>query len=292
MHPLDGFARAQHRGLATWSDLRAAGVDSSALASAVSDGLLARPHRGVYTDGTASGPLAARAAAASVCGTVCGGTAALVHGLAVVRPGSVPCVAVARRRSRVRRRGVRVCRVDLAADEIVTVDGVPVTAPLRTVLDCARDLPTDEALAVADSALRLGLVTETELRRAAARLRGPGATAAREVAALSDARAESPLESLLRALLDRHGLTPDALQHEVWHHGRLAGRVDLWYADAALAVEADGFTYHADRSSYRRDRRRANALHLAGVAVLRFSWEDVVHDPDHVVATVRRALGR
>ena len=37
------------------------------------------------------------------------------------------------------------------------------TTPLRTVLDCARDLPRDEALAAADSALRHGDVTADEL---------------------------------------------------------------------------------------------------------------------------------
>jgi hypothetical protein len=46
-------------------------------------------------------------------------------------------------------------------------DGV--TDPVRTVIDCARDLPFDEALAVADSALRSGKVGPDALRQAAAR---------------------------------------------------------------------------------------------------------------------------
>jgi very-short-patch-repair endonuclease len=55
-------------------------------------------------------------------------------------------------------------------------------------------------------------------------------------------------------------------------------------------VETDGFAFHADRTTYRADRRRGNALVLAGWRVLRFSWEDVVHSPDGVVADVRAAL--
>jgi hypothetical protein len=41
------------------------------------------------------------------------------------------------------------------------------TARVRTVVDCARELPFDEALAVADSALREGRVTRAELLAAA-----------------------------------------------------------------------------------------------------------------------------
>ncbi len=37
------------------------------------------------------------------------------------------------------------------------------TSKVRTVLDCATELPFDEALAVADSALRHGDVTREEL---------------------------------------------------------------------------------------------------------------------------------
>jgi hypothetical protein len=48
-------------------------------------------------------------------------------------------------------------------DEIVA----GVTGPLRTVVDCARVLPFDSALAVADSALRSGNVRRADLTRAA-----------------------------------------------------------------------------------------------------------------------------
>ena len=55
-------------------------------------------------------------------------------------------------------------------------------------------------------------------------------------------------------------------------------------------VETDGFAFHSDRTSYRNDRRRTNQLVLAGWRILRFSWEDVVHHPEEVVAAVRAAL--
>ncbi|TAL20866.1 MAG: DUF559 domain-containing protein, partial [Frankiales bacterium] len=69
-------------------------------------------------------------------------------------------------------------------------------------------------------------------------------------------------------------------------------RVDFAWPDERLVVEVDGFAFHADRASYRNDRRRTNELVLAGWRVLRFSWEDVVGSPDVVVDQVRRALRR
>lgn len=53
-------------------------------------------------------------------------------------------------------------------------DGI--TSAVRTVLDCALKLPFDQALAVADSALRSGDVGRHELIQAATALRGPGSS--------------------------------------------------------------------------------------------------------------------
>ena len=68
-------------------------------------------------------------------------------------------------------------------------------------------LAFDEALAVADSALRSGAVTAEELRSASARLRGTGSRAARLVAQYADHRAANPFESVLRALALLEGFT-------------------------------------------------------------------------------------
>ncbi|MFK4082988.1 hypothetical protein ACI2LF_02695 [Kribbella sp. NPDC020789] len=80
-----------------------------------------------------------------------------------------------------------------------------VTTPVRTVLDCIRILPLREGLAIADSALRKGM-DHDELLQTAARLRGPHRRRIRQTAALADGRAESVLESALRALLIEAGI--------------------------------------------------------------------------------------
>ena len=78
-----------------------------------------------------------------------------------------------------------------------------VTRPDRPDPDRSRLRPHPsfaEALAVADSAVRAEDVSVAQLRAGAARLRGPGATAARRVAQNADGRAANPMESVLRAI--------------------------------------------------------------------------------------------
>ncbi|MEP7092255.1 MAG: hypothetical protein ABI776_19285 [Nocardioidaceae bacterium] len=75
-----------------------------------------------------------------------------------------------------------------------------VTTPRRTLVDGLLDLPFDEALAVADSALRHESLDEEKLREVAAAVRALGAAACRRVAAQASGRAANPFESVLRAI--------------------------------------------------------------------------------------------
>lgn len=198
-------------------------------------------------------------------------------------------ITVGRDRSRLMAADVTIHRADLSPTD-VDLGPLPVTTPLRTVLDLARTLPLAQAVASADSAVRHGLVNVGQLRSAALRARGTGARKMRRVAELLDGRCESVLESLLRVMLVEAALAPDESQVVIRDRaGHFVGRVDLWYA-IGLVVEADGFAFHSERADYRRDRRMANALEVLGVGLLRFTWEDIVHDPEYVVATVRDVL--
>lgn len=140
-------------------------------------GEITRVGRGRYASADATWD---RTTAISLAGVTSHLSAARHWGWPVKWPPDRPWVNVRRKRhlDAETRAVVNVSYADLTPDEIV--DGV--TSPLRTVLDCARRLPFDEALAVADSALRAGAVTRAELVAAAARLRGRGATQARRVA--------------------------------------------------------------------------------------------------------------
>jgi hypothetical protein len=126
--------------------------------------------RGRYAFPTAS---EAERAAAELHGVICLRSAAAHHGWGMKAQPPVPEIAVPRNRtlSPERRRGVRLLWMELGVDD----RHAGVTGPLRTVIDCARHLAFDEALAIADSALRSGAVTREDL--AAVQVRGAGADA-------------------------------------------------------------------------------------------------------------------
>ncbi|MGC1209343.1 MAG: DUF559 domain-containing protein [Ornithinimicrobium sp.] len=175
--------------------------------------------------------------------------------------------------------------VDLPSDDIR--EGV--TTPTRTVLDCARTLPFDRALAVADSALRAQDITLTRLRSEAAQLRGRGSGAARRVAGHASYVSANPLESVLRAIaadVPGYSFVP---QLRVWDHG-LYATVDLGDERLKVALEAEGYAFHGGRKEFRRDCRRYDELVAWGWTVFRFTWEHVMLDPDFVIWTLESWL--
>jgi superfamily II DNA or RNA helicase/very-short-patch-repair endonuclease len=66
--------------------------------------------------------------------------------------------------------------------------------------------------------------------------------------------------------------------------------VDLYCAEAQLAVELDGPQHLADPEAYRRDRRKDALLQENGCFVLRFLVEDIGQHLDGVLDTILRAV--
>jgi very-short-patch-repair endonuclease len=93
----------------------------------------------------------------------------------------------------------------------------------------------------------------------------------------------SELEARFLDLCRSAGLPPPRANHVV--EGM---EVDFCWPELRLIVETDGWAYHGTRAAFSRDRRRSVTLTVAGWTVLRFTYEDVVHDPDHVVQTLRQ----
>lgn len=168
------------------------------------------------------------------------------------------------------------------------VDG-SFTTPLRTVLDLARHRPFGTALAAAACALRKRLFLPGDLAAGARGLRGPGCTQARRVAEHADARAASVLESALRAIMIEAGIASFEPQVEIHGDGFFA-RVDLGHRGRRIALEADSFEHHGHRAALARDCRRYTELTTRGWLVLRFPWEQVMFEPEWVVAMIRAAL--
>jgi very-short-patch-repair endonuclease len=57
-------------------------------------------------------------------------------------------------------------------------------------------------------------------------------------------------------------------------------------------VEVAGHGTHATRRQRQRDAQRQAELAAIGCIVITFTYEDVMHRPEYVVATLRRVLMR
>jgi very-short-patch-repair endonuclease len=180
-----------------------------------------------------------------------------------------------------RRRGVDLIWGEVSAEELAA----GLTGPVHTVLDCARRLPFDAALAVVDSALRGG-VPRTDLLLACDRLPRTGRSRAFEVVEAGTPLAANPFESVLRAALRD---VPGAQFEPQVRIGNL-GRPDLVDRQRRVIVEADSFEFHAGTVEFARDMVRYNAFVAAGYLVLRFGWRHVMFEQDYVRATVAAVI--
>jgi very-short-patch-repair endonuclease len=209
-------------------------------------------------------------------------SAAQFHGWAQKHPPAIPELTVAKNRKLTpsQLRGVAIHRAMLAPSDI---DG-PATSRQRTIADCLRSLPEDEALAIADSVLRSKAETSSSLRVLAATLRGPGSGQARRVSAAATGLSTNPFETELRRLATIAGL--DVRPQVPLYAGRFLGRPDLVDVDRRIVLEADSFEWHGSRRALVRDARRYNRFVAAGWLVLRFTWEDVMCAPDDVLVVL------
>ena len=267
-------------GTARWIELREH-VSQRSLERAVHDKRIVRIGRGVYRLSNLPEPESVPP------GVYSHVTAAEIWELGVLHKTKVTHITVPRTR-----------RIDVPKDTKVHCVDLPpaatdgrTTRPLQTVLDCARMCRFDEALAIADTAVRVRMVTKPALVEAAARLRGNGSPQARRVAALCDERSHSPLESALRSLLIEAGLTFFEPQYAARSaSGDVLAKVDLGDPVTGVLLEADSFLFHGHRGQLEWDARRYNVLIAHGYLVLRFTYEHVLGDGDWVVETVKRTL--
>ena len=178
-------------------------------------------------------------------------------------------------------------RFDPASEQCRSQAGLRVTTPARSIIDAWPLLPVAE---------RRPLALDSARRRAV--------TAAQ----LGEALAERPNVGGRRALLQTVDLIRDGCQSELEAHGVLkvfqhrslprsvgqypvelpAGRIrlDRAFPEVKLAVELDGATHHTSPEDRRKDLARDRALAALGWVVLRFTYADVLRDPDGVRAKV------
>lgn len=276
--------------VARWQ-LRAAGFSRDQIQGLIERGYLHPIHRGVYAVGHARLTLKGRWMAAVLAG---GPEAVLSHRAAAalweLRPTPSGRVDVTVRASRRGRRGIRFHKSQLHPEDYTVVDGIPVTALHRTLLDYAEIARRQQLRLALDAANRRDLLDGRKLDALYAR--SPGRRGVKTLkAAVAELRGPAPwtqseLERAFLALL-RDAALPEP-QCNVLVGGFL---VDCWWPQQRLVVEVDGYGYHKSRSQFEENRLRDTKLQLAGVRVLRVTQPRIENSPAELLSDLRRGLG-
>jgi len=278
-------------GVVTRRQLVGLGLSASAIDRRVRSGRLHPLHRGVYTVGHRVLGLVGRRWAAVLAyepgAVVSHGTAGTAWDMRRSRSGTID-VTVGRP-GRARRDGIRLhWRRSIPADEVTTLDGLPITTPARTLLDLAAGGLRNRSLeAAVDAAERKRLLDFADLHALLARYPGrPGTPSLKVVLARyrgGDTRSE--LEEIVAELCDRFGLPRPSENCVIEGKAR-----DFFWPHARLVVEADSYAWHRSPSALSDDRERDVTLTLAGYRTLRFTWEQVTRRRRYVADAILRSL--
>jgi predicted NAD-dependent protein-ADP-ribosyltransferase YbiA (DUF1768 family) len=170
---------------------------------------------------------------------------------------------------------------------------IPVTTPLRTLVDMGASVSTKQLAAALDRALANKLVTIpavlAELKRLGKRGRA-GVGALRQVLTergFINVPHPSVLESKTQRLFTRNKLPFAQCELVTGANGEY--RLDFAYPEIKLAIEVDGYVWHFSPEHKQRDDARRNALILDGWRILVYSWRDITQNPNRVAREIAAA---
>jgi hypothetical protein len=227
----------------------------------------------------------------------CGPGAALSHRSAGQLWGLVPTSAAApevtRPRPFRRQAGIRAHHSRLSADELVLVDGIPVTSVSRTLLDLAGMLTRNQLERALNEAEVLRLTDRLSVSDLLERYPRRGGSAALRalfrdrMAARGITRSE--LERRFQAVLDGTDLPCPRRNAHVSVRGRFF-EVDCLWAAQRLIVELDGRESHGTDLAFEKDRERDRLLLVDDWRVTRVTWRQLRDDAPAVIADLRSLL--
>lgn len=297
-------------------ELRAQGYGPYDVARLVREGRLAQVRRGAYVvpqppssppgpdDDVAAHRLLIEAVLRqrSAQAVVSHMSAAALHGLPTWRTELEQVHLTRNRPGRGRDRGqARVYGFPYDAEDVVLVDGLPVTSVPRTIVDLACQLPLTQSVPIGDAALRLPgadrLRADLERQLSAAAGRN-GVRRARQAIGMLDPGSESVGESYSRVRFVEAGLPTPVLQYEVWSvDGVLLGRSDFGWPELGTLGEFDGIVKYSGRygqttqGALVAEKRREDRIRDEGWQVVRWTWDELA-EPSALLERLERAFAR
>jgi very-short-patch-repair endonuclease len=191
--------------------------------------------------------------------------------------------------NRGRRPGILVHRVAyLEPHEVTMLDGIPITAQMRTLVDLAgtvRHRELERAVGRAEDqhlVSRSALLTQMEAYR---RRRGTGMLRRILESQNTPVLTRSEAEERFLLLIRKAGLPTPEANTDVADH-----EVDFLWRRQRLVVEVDGFAYHSSPGRFESDRRRDADLAAIGYRVLRVTWRQMLNEPEKVLVRLAQTL--
>jgi very-short-patch-repair endonuclease len=219
--------------------------------------------------------------------------------LGIARLGMKEVVEITSPRERSRRLGgVIVHRpLDLRPErDIVVIDGIPCTGPLRTLVDYGVSESWVEVWDAIERAIQADLVTHkgcewmlAELSKQGRHGCGPYRRALDERAIRMKAPHKGLLEPRMAGLARRYSLSAYEYQYDVFGDGSTL--IDFAFVEHKVAVEVKGLKERTNPKKLTDDFEREHRLAQAGWIVLSFTWHQVVRRPKYVADTIREVLG-
>ncbi len=185
---------------------------------------------------------------------------------------------------------------DLTDDQIVEVEALPVTSPIRTGVDLAARMGPHSIGRIIDHIVLQGQGTLDEVCDLVLKLARHGKPGMKCMHKVLEARAggsflgESQLEAMALRLFREWDLPEPVPQLALPWRSSVNGRVDFAYPEVRLIIELDGRAWHTTLEAFESDRMRDNHAQLAGWRVLRITYRMLKDNPQMVRDMIRRAL--
>jgi very-short-patch-repair endonuclease len=192
------------------------------------------------------------------------------------------------------RPGLVIHRVPLTRRDYVYRAGLPVTTPLRTLLDAGAVLELSEVEDVFDRMIAKKLVTPPQALRELERAAKRGRSGCGELRAvlldqgLGSNRSPSFLEAKALRLFRRHGLPEPRVELTWGDHGQF--RLDFIWVELGLVIEVDGWDCHSSHRARQHDLRRRNQMVLGNLRPLVYTYGDIVRGGETVIREIRQAM--
>lgn len=185
---------------------------------------------------------------------------------------------------------------DLTDDQVVEVDAMPVTSPIRTGVDLAARMGPVQTGRIIDHIVLKGQGSLDDVCELVLKLARHGKPGMKCMHKVLEARAggsflgESQLEAMALRLFREWDLPEPVAQLALPWRSSANGRVDFAYPEVRLIIELDGRAWHSTLEAFESDRMRDNHAQLAGWRVLRVTYRMLKGNPQMVRDMIRQAL--